>query len=94
MDIVLKNTGKILGLRETGSKLRKELEEALKKDEFVLIDFADVDTISSSFADEFIAKAFINIGKDKFSEFVCIKNANDFIKVIINSSLSERLKQG
>lgn len=94
MDIILKDTGKILGLRETGSKLREELEDALKKEEFVLIDFADVDSISSSFADEFIAKAFINIGKEKFSEYVRIKNANDFIKIIINSSLSERLKLG
>ena len=94
MDIVLKETGKILGLRETGTKLRKILEDALSNNENVLIDFDGVDSISSSFADEFIAKVFMNTGRDKFSTNVKIKNANDFIKVIINSSLSERLRQG
>lgn len=92
MNIELKKTGQIIGLRETGNRFRQMLEEALSNNEDVLIDFDGVDSISSSFADEFIAKAFINLGKEKFTTHVKIKNANDFIKVIINSSLSERLK--
>ncbi len=92
MEIVLKETGQILGLRETGNRFRQMMEEALKKNETVLIDFDGVESISSSFADEFIAKAYVN-DKDLFTELVKIKNANDFVRVIINSSLKERLTQ-
>ena len=69
MDIELKKTGQIIGLRETGNRFRQILEKALNDNEDVIIDFDGVDSISSSFADE-------------------------FIKIIINSSLSERLKRG
>ncbi len=93
MDIILKKTGKILGLRETGKRLRENLESALNNNQTVIIDFDDVDSVSSSFADEFIAKTYINVGRKKFLENVKIKNANEFIKVIINSSLSERIRQ-
>ncbi len=93
MEIILKETGQILGLRETGSRLRKLLETGLANNEIILIDFEGVESISSSFADEFIAKSFMKVGKEKFSEYVKIKNANDFVRVIINSSLSERLKR-
>ena len=93
MNIEFKKTGKILGLRETGSRFREMLIKALNQNEEILIDFDGVDSISSSFADEFIAKAYIEFGKEKFENYVKIKNANDFIKIIINSSLSERLKQ-
>ena len=93
MEIILKETGQILGLRETGNRLRVLLEEAISKNEQVLIDFDGVESISSSFADEFIAKSYINTGKENFLNCVKIKNANNFIQVIINSSLSERLKK-
>ena len=92
MDIELKKTGQIIGLRETGNRFRQILEKALNDNEDVIIDFDGVDSISSSFADEFIAKAYIKLGKEKFLTHVKIKNANEFIKIIINSSLSERLK--
>ncbi len=94
MDIELKKTGQIIGLRETGNRFRQILEKALNDNEDVIIDFDGVDSISSSFADEFIAKAYIKLGKEKFLTHVKIKNANEFIKIIINSSLSERLKRG
>lgn len=94
MDIELKKTGQIIGLRETGNRFRQILEKALNDNEDVIIDFDGVDSISSSFADEFIAKAYIKLGKEKFLTHVKIKNANKFIKIIINSSLSERLKRG
>ena len=60
MEIILKETGQILGLRETGNRLRLLLEDAIAKNEQVLIDFDGVESISSSFADEFIAKSYIN----------------------------------
>ena len=92
MELKLKETGEILGLRETGSRLRKLIETAVKQEEPVLIDFDGVESVSSSFADELFAKIYIEIGQDKFVNLIKLKNANNFIKTIINSSIKDRLK--
>lgn len=93
MELQLKETSKILGLRETGSRLRILIEDAIKKDETVLLDFDEVESVSSSFADELLAKIYVELGKEKFVSFIKVKNANDFIKSIINSSIYGRLKE-
>ena len=91
IELKLKETGEILGLRETGARLRTLVEEALENNESILLDFESVESVSSSFADEFIAKLFVKIGSEKFLEHIKLKNVNDFIKVIINTTLKDRL---
>ena len=93
MELKLKETGEILGLRETGKRLRTIIESAVKQEEPVLIDFEGVESVSSSFADELIAKIYIEIGQEKFVNLIRIKNANSFIKTIINSCIRDRLKR-
>lgn len=93
MELLLKETSKILGLRETGNRLRKIIEAAIQNDEIVLLDFEEVESVSSSFADELLAKIYVELGKEKFINFIKVKNANDFIKSIINSSILGRIKQ-
>ena len=94
MEDVLKlsNTGTILGLRELANNLSSHLRVALSNEKTLVLDFEKVETISSSFADELIAKLFVEFGAEKFIKYIKIKNANDFIKTMINSSISERLK--
>lgn len=92
MELKLKETGKILGLRETGSRLRQIIESAIKKEESILIDFEGVESVSSSFADELIAKVYLEIGKEKFVKLIKLKNVDDFAKTIINSCIRDRLK--
>ena len=92
MELLLKETSKILGLRETGNRLRILIEKAIQNNEPVLLDFEEVESVSSSFADELLAKIYVELGKDKFMNFIKVKNANDFIKSMINSSISGRLK--
>lgn len=93
MRLLLRETSKILGLRETGNRLRKIIETAIQNNEHVLLDFEDVESVSSSFADELLAKIYIELGKEKFVTFIEVKNANEFVKSIINSSITGRLKQ-
>ena len=93
MELLLKETSKILGLRETGNRLRKIIEAAIQNNESVLIDFDEVESVSSSFADELLAKIYVEIGGEKFTNYIKVKNANEFIKSIINSSIAGRLKQ-
>ena len=93
MELLLKETSKILGLRETGNRLRKIIEAAIQNNESVLIDFDEVESVSSSFADELLAKIYVEICGEKFTNYIKVKNANEFIKSIINSSIAGRLKQ-
>ncbi len=95
MEQVLKlnETGSILGLRELAKNLSLHIREAISAEKSIILDFESVESISSSFADELIAKVFVEYGGAKFLKSVKIKNANDFIKTIINSSINERLQE-
>ena len=57
-----------------------------------VLDFDKVDSISSSFADELVAKIMVEVGQEKFINHVKIKNTNDFIKTMINTSVAARLQ--
>lgn len=88
----LSENGTILGLRELAKELSSQVKNAILNDENIVLDFSEIESISSSFADELIAKIFVEVGAEKFLRNVKIKAANDFVKTIINSSISERLQ--
>jgi len=89
----LNETGSILGLRELAKNLSSAIRYAISSENSIVLDFEGVESVSSSFADELIAKIFIEVGSESFLKNVKIKNANIFIKTIINSSINERLKE-
>lgn len=89
----LKNNGSNLGLRELGKQIGLTIRETLAKGESIILDFEKVDSISSSFADELIAKVMFEIGQEKFLSLVKIRNTNNFVKTMINSSILKRLQQ-
>ncbi len=92
-ELKLSNTGSILGLRELAKCLSSAVRDAILSDSGIVLDFDGVESVSSSFADELIAKVFIEFGGERFLKCVKIRNANDFVKTIINSSINERLKE-
>ena len=57
----------------------------------ILIDFADVGIISSSFADELIGKLIDEIGFYQLQSIFQIVNMNKSIQLIFESSLKKRL---
>ena len=84
----------ILGLRQTGKKYREKIEQAVYSGDTVIIDFEGVESVSSSFADEFIAKLYISFGKDKFIHNIKFENVQDYkIKDIISLAIRDRLKE-
>lgn len=79
------------GTREAGRKLRTRLLNIIKiENNPVIIDFKEIESISSSFADEFIGKLILEIGFVQFSSNFRIINANEFISNIINKAIFER----
>jgi hypothetical protein len=63
--------------REAGEELRRKIMAAIKSQEHITLDFADLIIASTSFFDESIAK-LVNeqIEPEKFKEFVTIKDIN------------------
>ena len=91
MEQVLSENGSILGLRELAKELSSQLKIAIDNNTNIILDFSNVESISSSFADELIAKVLIEVGIENFLKNVKIRNANTFIKTMINSSINDRL---
>ncbi len=95
MEQVLKlsENGSILGLRELAKELSSQVKMAIDNNTNIILDFANVESISSSFADELVAKVLVEVGIEKFLKSVKIRNANDFIRTIVNSSINDRLNE-
>ena len=90
MIIQLGNINKSLGTRSLGSRLRLEIEENLKKGEFVCFDFSDVDFISHSFADECFGKLLLSWDITELKKRTTFVNTNPLVKNTISFTFKER----
>ena len=88
----LKDSGSALGLRELAKLLGENVKKSINENKTIILDFDKVDSISSSFADELVAKIMLEVGKEKFINFVKIRNTNNFIKTMINASIAARMQ--
>lgn len=88
----LKDSGSALGLRELAKLLGENVKKSIYENKTIILDFDKVDSISSSFADELVAKIMLEVGKEKFINFVKIRNTNNFIKTMINASIAARMQ--
>lgn len=80
--------------RKSGESARKELINIFYDSQRkIKIDFKSIDIISSSFADELIAKTLVHFGLVNFNRFFSIINSNDAIDLIIHRAVSLRLFQ-
>ncbi len=94
IDFIMKeqaNSG--TGTRQAGKKLRINILNMVKINEApVLLNFEGIDEISSSFADEFIAKLVQEIGFVQFNAHFRIINTNKFVLGLIEKAIYERQK--
>ena len=74
-------------VRERLVKLHKEMGPG----DSITLDFAGVDIMSPSFADECFGKFAERIGAQNFRSFVLLIGANTTIRPLINAVLSERI---
>lgn len=56
----------------------------------VIFDFEGVNSISSSFADEFIGKTIADMGFSQYKEVTTFKNVNPFVSNVIRNSIYHR----
>lgn len=80
------------GTRQSGKQLRKYLINIMNtSDKKIVIDFKDVDMVSSSFADELIAQLILEVGKDVYKDRFVLSNINEHSKIIISSAIRQRV---
>lgn len=82
-----------LGARFLGEAIRKDIELALKEQEFVTFDFSGVAFISPSFADECFGKLLLTMKIEDLKSKSTFKDANTLVKRTIAFALKERLLQ-
>lgn len=82
------------GTRQSGLKIKNEVINLYKKAKKpIIIDFAEIGIISSSFADEFIGKLVIELGFFQFQKIFTLVNMNSTIQTIVQRSLSQRMAE-
>ncbi len=84
-----------VGTRKSGRQLRAKMLNLLgsKPGYPIYIDWEGIPVISSSFADEFIGKLYLEIGKEKFNSTVKNKNMEILIQQLLDKAISQRLSQ-
>jgi anti-sigma regulatory factor (Ser/Thr protein kinase) len=85
-----------LGSRAAGEPLRRRLENISRMTDGkrVILDFADVALVSSSFADEVVAKLFVLLGPLEFMQRFEIRNANKLVTDLIDKAIRQRATAG
>ncbi|WP_146100593.1 STAS-like domain-containing protein [Nocardia nova] len=81
-----------LGSRKLGAEIRTRLENYLNAGaQFVILDFKSVGVVSSSFADEVLAKLASSMGELEFRRRVFVDNASVTNRGLIERAISLRL---
>lgn len=89
-DVFENSTG--TATRESGTSIRNDIINTIKRtNSGMILDFSRVQTVSSSFIDELVAKLFIMLGPVKFNEAIRLTNMNDTVKFLCERSLFMRI---
>ena len=83
-----------VGTRPSGKKLRFQILNNYRETQRrIVIDFADLRVISSSFADELLGKLVLEFGFFGFNNIVKLKNMNELIQQIVQRSVAQRMAE-
>ena len=88
----LKDQATGTGTRQSGERIRNEILNLLQESsQAVVIDFAGITVVSSSFADELIGKLVAELGFIAFTQQIRMNGMNEIIAPIINRSVAQRM---
>ena len=83
--------GTHLSSRSTGRELRGQLIRLVERDGEVQLDFAGVQTVSHSFADELLGVLIQRLGEDWFREHVRVVNHTPAVRLAVLDAIHLRL---
>ena len=80
------------GTRQSGKAIRKYLINIMNTTENrIVLDFKDVDMISSSYADETVAQLILEIGKETYKNRFILSGLNEQCKAVVSSAIIQRI---
>ena len=80
--------------RESGFELRNDVLNTIKRMKSgITLDFSAVQTVSSSFIDEFISKMIVELGFVEFNQLIKIKDMNETVRFLCNRSTYMRIHE-
>lgn len=89
--VSLKNMRLGAGTRESGELARIYTMNLINEISApLIIDFSEVGIVSSSFADEYIAKLYLQLGAEKFNGSIRLHGMNETNTIIVRSVLAQR----
>lgn len=81
------------GTREAGLEMRVYVQNLIRKsDRPVLIDFAGIGMVSSSYADEFLGKLYRDLPTELLGSRLRISELNDTAATIVRNAVAHRIK--
>jgi hypothetical protein len=83
-----------LGARSSAEQVRRGIVNILNEGARLVLDFQDVNVISSSFADEVLGKLALEIGLAQFVNSFRLENMCDTVEMIINRAIQQRIAEG
>lgn len=89
--VKLKDFGTSLGTRILGKEVSNMID--FDRKENIILDFQDVNMVTSSFADEVIGKNCARLGLHNFFNKVQIVNTSEQIKLILKKAILDRLTE-
>ena len=83
------------GSRKSGIQIRNKINNLInaKPDYPIIIDWTGVPVISSSFADEFIGKLFLELGAMYFMATIKNKSMENLVRGLLDKAIAQRLTQ-
>jgi anti-sigma regulatory factor (Ser/Thr protein kinase) len=90
---ILRHHADSLGSRNAGTPIRNKLKNLIRflSGNKVIIDFAEIHLISSSFADEVFGKLFLDLGPLDFSTKLEFKDLDQTVKLLIDKAIIQRM---
>lgn len=90
--ILLRNMRIGAGTRQSGDLLRVYTRNLLNETASqIIIDFGGVGIVSSSFADEYIAKLYLQLGAETFNSRIRLNGMNETNNIIVRCALGQRI---
>ncbi len=82
-----------VGTRDAGRRLRNKVLSLAedRPQQRVVLDFSGVEMLSSSFADEFVAKLAARYGRQRFAEHFELREMKPSVGTIVQIALWQRL---
>jgi anti-anti-sigma regulatory factor len=90
----LKEEATSFGARNAGTPVRNKLKNLIRfldANKKVVVDFRDIQLVSSSFADEVFGKLFVELGPLEFSTKLELRNVDSIVKLLIDKAIVQRM---